>query len=249
MDGQCFLPFVPGTEVYFPNRVFFPSTDQNADDSPNLNIPDVCGVSIPAPLDQAPRLHIPHLNTISDSPTMTSPQYTPSPSFPSRGSRRLASTRSLPSYPEHVRSTYSHGHSLSDDHGRSSVRHDRGASSPPYRSTTQLPNPDQTYLRHRERSPYGPQVSPRLLAFSFPQDPHSISPQPDKFAQTSARYECTYCGKTFNRPSSLKTHTNTHTGEKRRLCYGDWGFASLQKFHFSVRLPSLRVWSLIQRSE
>ncbi|PFH53788.1 hypothetical protein AMATHDRAFT_130967, partial [Amanita thiersii Skay4041] len=32
------------------------------------------------------------------------------------------------------------------------------------------------------------------------------------------KYECTYCGKGFNRPSSLKIHLNSHTGEKPFIC-------------------------------
>ncbi|KAF8628892.1 hypothetical protein AX15_003676 [Amanita polypyramis BW_CC] len=35
---------------------------------------------------------------------------------------------------------------------------------------------------------------------------------------TQAKYECTYCGKGFNRPSSLKIHLNSHTGEKPFVC-------------------------------
>ncbi|KAH8119244.1 hypothetical protein DFH11DRAFT_432048 [Phellopilus nigrolimitatus] len=34
----------------------------------------------------------------------------------------------------------------------------------------------------------------------------------------SARYECPYCPKRFNRPSSLKIHINSHTGEKPFEC-------------------------------
>ncbi|PPQ77191.1 hypothetical protein CVT25_011037 [Psilocybe cyanescens] len=46
--------------------------------------------------------------------------------------------------------------------------------------------------------------------------PPIITP-PDDNGSGSAKYECTYCGKGFNRPSSLKIHLNSHTGEKREL--------------------------------
>ncbi|KAI9296551.1 hypothetical protein K502DRAFT_289276 [Neoconidiobolus thromboides FSU 785] len=32
------------------------------------------------------------------------------------------------------------------------------------------------------------------------------------------RYRCTICGKGFSRPSSLTTHTYSHTGEKPFRC-------------------------------
>lgn len=35
---------------------------------------------------------------------------------------------------------------------------------------------------------------------------------------SSASYECPYCGKLFSRPSSLKIHSNSHTGEKPFAC-------------------------------
>ncbi|KAI7869504.1 hypothetical protein BDF14DRAFT_1689857, partial [Spinellus fusiger] len=34
----------------------------------------------------------------------------------------------------------------------------------------------------------------------------------------SKRYKCAYCPKEFTRPSSLTTHTYSHTGEKPFKC-------------------------------
>ncbi|KAL7332434.1 hypothetical protein PS15p_204481 [Mucor circinelloides] len=36
--------------------------------------------------------------------------------------------------------------------------------------------------------------------------------------QTLDKYECLYCDKKFSRPSSLRTHIYSHTGEKPYLC-------------------------------
>ncbi|KAG9101726.1 hypothetical protein FRC06_002692 [Ceratobasidium sp. 370] len=51
---------------------------------------------------------------------------------------------------------------------------------------------------------------------------HHVHPQGEGYEFTkeflAAKYECQYCGKRFNRPSSLKIHVNTHTGEKPYKC-------------------------------
>ncbi|KAH0827532.1 hypothetical protein J3R83DRAFT_4251 [Lanmaoa asiatica] len=42
-----------------------------------------------------------------------------------------------------------------------------------------------------------------------------VARQPSVSSPSSLKYECDYCGKGFTRPSSLKIHLNSHTGEKR----------------------------------
>ncbi|GLB37640.1 putative zinc finger, C2H2 type [Lyophyllum shimeji] len=66
-----------------------------------------------------------------------------------------------------------------------------------------------------ERTPIARQsgvVSPAIPPPSWkaPEDANSGS--------ALSKYECSYCGKGFNRPSSLKIHLNSHTGAKPFVC-------------------------------
>ncbi|OAD08598.1 C2H2-type zinc finger transcription factor, partial [Mucor lusitanicus CBS 277.49] len=36
--------------------------------------------------------------------------------------------------------------------------------------------------------------------------------------EQTGRYYCPFCNKAFNRPSSLRIHTYSHTGEKPFVC-------------------------------
>ncbi|KAI0266818.1 hypothetical protein BC834DRAFT_969327 [Gloeopeniophorella convolvens] len=104
-----------------------------------------------------------------------------------------------------------------DDAGRGAYAHDasRGMASYSYPP----PPAPQNYATGSSRLaatgyPYAPQ-----MASSYSSGAGSAIPSgmvaPD---QPSAKYECPYCGKGFTRPSSLKIHVHSHTGERPFKC-------------------------------
>jgi len=48
--------------------------------------------------------------------------------------------------------------------------------------------------------------------------PASHAPGLPQLPPTDSKYDCPYCGKRFDRPSSVKIHITSHTGEKPYVC-------------------------------
>jgi len=61
--------------------------------------------------------------------------------------------------------------------------------------------------------PYAPSMSQSYSGSSSVIPSGLVSPE-----QSSAKYGCPYCGKAFTRPSSLKIHVHSHTGERPFKC-------------------------------
>ncbi|KIM91863.1 hypothetical protein PILCRDRAFT_101673 [Piloderma croceum F 1598] len=111
---------------------------------------------------------------------------------------------------------------MSSSHGASNVL---GLSHPSF------PTVPDTYRSYsRGGSPYDPRISRHSdieqLSTHEPSESQTAgSSMIDRSGQETsassssvAKYECSYCGKGFNRPSSLKIHLNSHTGEKPFTC-------------------------------
>ncbi|KAG6046851.1 hypothetical protein E4U39_000974 [Claviceps sp. Clav50 group G5] len=86
--------------------------------------------------------------------------------------------------------------------------------------------------RDRTANPYYQQLLPQTLlqidgadAFASAavigpwQHHHHLGPENDaRYAHNPERYMCQICNKTFSRPSSLRIHSHSHTGEKPYKC-------------------------------
>ncbi|GAA5805385.1 hypothetical protein HPULCUR_010901 [Helicostylum pulchrum] len=63
-----------------------------------------------------------------------------------------------------------------------------------------------------------PAVATKLNGNFFEQFENNSNTSTQISADTSGRYVCPYCYKKFSRPSSLRIHTYSHTGEKPFVC-------------------------------
>ncbi|KAJ7132787.1 hypothetical protein C8R43DRAFT_649232 [Mycena crocata] len=69
---------------------------------------------------------------------------------------------------------------------------------------------------------YRPSSAPHLGAYRSTPSYHNPAPPnpfyPTRPPSSAARHQCSYCNKRFNRPSGLKIHLTTHTGDKPFVC-------------------------------
>lgn len=84
------------------------------------------------------------------------------------------------------------------------------------------------YPSEQQARRYDP-IATHRRAFSYSEIQHSRTPSPTLYRRqvfdktssspsSSSKHVCNYCGKRFSRPSGLKIHLTTHTGDKPYIC-------------------------------
>lgn len=149
----------------------------------------------------------------------------PPPSF--HGSHAASSASHLPhsnpAYPDPQLSTASHAYSPTTTNGHQQSYYQRTLPSGfppsvPRHLTPATSSSSETPPRDPRNGQWAQQQQQQQLQSH--QHHHYISPtSSSSFAgQSSDRYVCSRCNKAFSRPSSLRIHTHSHTGEKPFIC-------------------------------
>ncbi|KAM4065575.1 C2H2 type zinc finger containing protein [Hirsutella rhossiliensis] len=102
-------------------------------------------------------------------------------------------------------------------------RHSIGGGRPPVRHQSFSPSPFSTQPPQPLPQSFPPLSIPVVVAPSSGANPwqhhHYLSPSHGAgYAQNQDRYICQTCNKAFSRPSSLRIHSHSHTGEKPFKC-------------------------------
>ncbi|KAG2755272.1 hypothetical protein P692DRAFT_20869240 [Suillus brevipes Sb2] len=176
----------------------------------------------------------PHMG---QSDALSGPGLQRNPSTPyhpisSRSSRHETHPTHL--HPSHEHPPHSLYHSQHSQNQFSRPSTNSGQGRPPYDYTSH-PGPSSYVDYSRQQYSGQPMIEPPGSTSYIPRYPdvrgqhyrrdsqETTSSLEDSGAHANAgpsslKYECDYCGKGFNRPSSLKIHLNSHTGEKPFTC-------------------------------
>jgi len=97
----------------------------------------------------------------------------------------------------------------------------------------------------RSHHPYSTDENCRISTEEISQELRNASKDPSGIKipeDGQKRFECSYCFKRFTRPSSMKTHMNSHTGERPHSC-------NRCEARFSVRSNMMRHFKRCSKNE